>query len=346
MERILVTGANGQIGANTIRSLIRHGYQVVPFVRGNGDLRGIEQLKLDYAYGDVMDYASLAKASANCDAIIHHAAVYRMWTKNRDEVLQTSLVGTRNIYKAAHHAGVRRLIYTSSMAAVGNSSQPDRLRTATDWNENPQTAYYVAKTEAERMALNLSEEYGVPTVRLCPTLVLGPYDYRITPSTKSILDFVNRRLTTWEGGSNYVHVSDVAEAHVAALKKGMPGERYIVGGDNLHMKELAIIIEKITGAKPIHLGITGPLTEISGILLGALGWISGIEPPYDRAIARDLVGRYAYYDCGQTYTTFGIEPHGAEEVIRDTVRWLLFLGKVKPAVVRRIGDALPPDPEW
>jgi dihydroflavonol-4-reductase len=163
---------------------------------------------------------------------------------------------------------------------------------------------------------------------------------------KVILDFVNGAQTTYEGGLNYVHVYDVAEAHAAALEKGVPGERYIVGGDNLHLKELADLIEKIAGVRPRHMGITGPLAELTGALMGAASKLTGSTPPYDRALVRDVVGRYGYYDCGQTHEALGLAPLGADQVVRDAIRWLLFIGKIKPAVAERISDALPPDGAW
>jgi len=346
MTRVLVTGANGHIGANTVRSLLRHGYEVVPFVRSTSNLRGIEKLGLTCQYGDVMDYPSLVKVAQGCDAIIHHATVYRMWAKNPDDIIQPALVGTNNIFKAAKEAHVRRLIYTSSMVAVGYLPKPVGLRTEADWNEHTKSPYYIAKTQSEREALRLSEAYGIPTIRLCPTHVSGPYDYGITPSTKGILDFINKTGTTYEAGTNYVHVYDVGEVHALALEHGEPGGRYVVGGDNLHLKELAALITKLTGVKPGHLGITGPIAELFGAIIAFPSKITGSEPPFDAKVIHDVVGRYGYFDCSLTNQTFGITPRRAEEVVRDTIRWLLFLGKIKPEVAERVSSAFPPDPDW
>lgn len=346
MTRVLVTGANGHIGSNTIRSLLRHGHEVTPFVRSTSDLRGIGKLGLTYRYGDVMDYPSLVKASRNCDVIIHHATVYRIWAKNPEDIIQPALVGTKNIFKAAKESNVRRVVYTSSMAAVGFLRKPVGLRTESDWNEHARSPYYIAKTRSERQALRLSEEYDIPTIRLCPTYVIGPYDYSLTPSTKEILGYINKTGTTYEGGTNFVHVNDVGEVHALAVEQGEPGSRYIVGGDNLHLKELSALITKLTGVKPGHLGITGPVAELAGAVVGFTGKITGSEPPFDRKIVQDVVGWYGYYDCSPANRTFGITSCGAEEVVRDTIRWLLFLGKIKPEVAKRISSTFPPEPDW
>ena len=346
MTLIFVTGANGHIGSNTVRSLLRRGYEVVPFVRSTSDLRGIEKLGLTYRFGDIRDYPSLLTAIDGCEAIIHHATVYRMWAKNPDDILQPALEGTRNIFKAAKEAGIGRMIYTSSMAAVGYLRRPVGLQTEADWNEHAKSPYYIAKTKSEREALRLSEEYDIPTIRLCPTLVTGPYDYRITPSTKGIIDFINKTGTTYEAGTNYVHAYDVGEVHAMALEKGQPDARYIVGGDNVHLKEVSALITKLTGVKPGHLGITGPVAELVGSVAGFASKITGSEPPFDRNIIHDVVGWYGYFDCSLTNRTFGISPRGAEEVIKDTIRWLLFLGKIKSEVAKQISSTFPPDPDW
>lgn len=346
MTRVLVSGANGHIGANTVRSLLRRGYEVVPFVRSTSNLRGIDKLGLSYRYGDVMDFPSLLEAAQGCDAIIHHATVYRMWARNPDDILQPAMVGTDNIFRAAREAGIRRLVYTSSMAAVGYLSEPVGLMPATAWNEAAKSPYYIAKTRSEREALRLSEEYGIPTIRLCPTHVVGPFDYGITPSTRTILNYVNKTGTTFEGGTNYVHVFDVGEVHALAVERGEPGSRYIVGGDNLHLKELSALITQLTGVKPAHLGITGPVAEMVGTLVGFTSKFTGSEPPFDGKVIHDVVGRYGYFDCSPTNQTFGITPRGLKDVVSDTIRWLLFLGKIKPEVAGRISADFPPDPDW
>ena len=118
MTRILVTGANGHVDANIIRSLLKRDYEVIPFVRATSDLRGLDPLNLTYAYGDVMDESSLLTAAEGCDVIIHTAAVYQYWAKNPDDIMKPALVGTRNMFNAAQQAGVKRVIYTSSVWAV------------------------------------------------------------------------------------------------------------------------------------------------------------------------------------------------------------------------------------
>lgn len=232
------------------------------------------------------------------------------------------------------------------MAAVGYLRKPVGLVTEADWNENPKSPYYIAKTRSEHEALRLSEEYDIPTIRLCPTHVIGPYDYHITPSTHLILDCVNKTGLSYETGTNFVHAFDVGEVHAMAIEKGEPGSRFIVGGDNLHMKELSALITKMTGVKPTHLGITGPIPEVVGAIVGFASEITGSEPPFDRKIVQDVDGWYGYFDCSLTKRTFGITPRRVEDVVTDTIRWLLFLGKIKQEVAEKISSEFPPDPDW
>ena len=156
MTRDLVTGANGHIGATTIRSLLRRGHEVIPFVRTESDLRGIQKLGLEMVYGDVRDYDSLAAAAQGCQAIIHLASVYRMWVKDPAEIMDPACCGTENIFRVARQVGIERMIYTSSVVAVGTLHKPEGLRTPSDWIEDPKATYYIAKADSERLALKLA----------------------------------------------------------------------------------------------------------------------------------------------------------------------------------------------
>jgi dihydroflavonol-4-reductase len=328
MNRILVTGANGHLGANIVRSLLQKGYQVVPFVRRNADLRGLAGLNLTYCYGDVLDPASLLAACQGCDAVIHTAAVYTFRPRNVAEVTQAAVVGTRNMLTAAKAAGVRRLVYTSSTGAIGYSASPTDIRTEADWHDDAHVPYYAAKVESEREACRLAEELGVPTVRLCPSTIVGPYDYRITPSTRVILDLIHNG-NTYEGGSNIVDVRDVAETHIAALQLGEPGCRYAVGGANLHSVELGAIVSAYTGTKLRKLPKARWLVLPMGRLLEVAAKVTGSESLFTYGEAYEHLQRYGYYDSSLARHTFGITPRDAHETLRDCIRWLLHLNQIK-----------------
>ena len=256
MAKVLVTGANGHLGANTVRCLMARGHEVAPMVRQGSDLRGLAGLGLAYRYADVLDGEAVQAAMDGCEAVVHCAAKYATWARDPDEIVAPCMAGTRNIFKAARSTGVRRIVYTSSVAAVGNSGDPDELRTADDWNEDARHAYVAAKTQGERIAVELAAQTGIEMVRLCPAYVMGPGDYRITPSMKVwAQDMVNGAGFTFEGGVNLVHVFDVGEVHARAVDMGEAGARYIVGGENVSVRRVGELVQKWTGVKPPHLPV-------------------------------------------------------------------------------------------
>jgi dihydroflavonol-4-reductase len=345
MTRILVTGANGHLGANTVRSLLRRGYDVTSFMRHNTDRRSLTGLDLAYRYGDVMDRDSLIAAFAGCDVVIHTAAPYTTWAKKADDIIQPAVVGTRNVLAAAQETGIRRLVYTSSIAAVGYARDPNRPRTEQDWHEDARATYFVAKLQAEREALRLSEELGVPTIRLCPAMAYGPYDYRITPSSKLMLMLINDGLM-YEGGDSLVDIRDVAEVHAAAVEQGEPGQRYVYGGASLHRRDLAAIITRYTGITPRSLPGGRRVALIVARLLELMAKVTGSPPAFTWGDVYESVDRYGYLDASLAIQTFGIVPRSAEETVRDCIRWLLHLGAIKVTIPDKLLASLPPDPEW
>lgn len=346
MARVLVTGANGHVGANTLRALLARGHEPVPFVRQGADLRGIEKLGLACRYGDVMDAASVQVAVKGCDVIVHTAAVYSTWTKDPDEIVKPSVVGTQNVFQAAKQARIRRVVFTSSTNAVGFSDHPGYVRTEKDWNEDAQNPYYVAKVRGEREAIRLAEEYRIPTIRLCPAGVLGPYDYRLTPSTQTVLELINGKGFSWHGGLNFVDVQTVAEAHAAAVTMGEPGQRYIVCGDNLEARRLAQIVQQLTGVKSMHLPLGRGPALAAGSVFDFGAKLTGRQPLFSRSLAHEMVDRYGYYNGILARRVFRLRPLDAEATIGNTLRWLLFLGKVTKPLPQAVIDRWPPDPAW
>lgn len=346
MTRILVTGANGHLGANVVRSLLRREHEVVPFVRRTSDLRGLAGLGLSYQYGDLMDVASLKAAMAGCEVVIHAAAVYKMVAPNPDDIIQPTLVGTQNVFTAALTMGVRRIVYTSTTFAVGASPDPHTLRTANQWNDEQHIPYTIAKVQAERLAWQLAHEAGIEMIALCPNGILGPYDYAVTPTTAVLRNLINGTGITTPGGVSFVDVRDVAEIHAQAVDDGEVGQRYLITGENLTMKALGETITQLTGIKPRHLPLgRGAMWVMAAIMeLGAK--LSGSEPMLTRDMARELIERYHFYDCETTRRTFGFTPRPTEAMMADAIRWLLHMGEIKPQVAASLAKTLPPDPQW
>ncbi len=346
MKRVLVTGSNGHIGSNTVRSLLKHGDEVVAFVRRNADLRGIESLGVETCYGDVTDENALLAAMQGCEVVIHHAAVYKTWAKDPDEIMRPAMTGTENVFRAAKNAGIRRLVYTSTILAMEPTRDPGKTIAPDSWQHDALGAYPPAKTQSEQLAVRLSDLYGIPTICLCPAGVIGLCDFRITPSTRTVLQIANGTTSTFPGGANNVHAADVGAVHAAAVRRGEPGCRYLVGGANLTSQQQGKLISQYTGIPLRHMKIAGPVAELVALLDETASKIRGAEPRITRASVHDILGKYYFFDPMPTYQVFGLIPHSAEEMIKDTLRWLLFLGQIRPDIAKCLAGQLPPDPDW
>jgi dihydroflavonol-4-reductase len=345
MKPILVTGANGHIGAHVVRSLLNRGFPVRAFVRPSADLRSLHGLDVEYAHGDIRDAASVQAACQGCQAAVHTAAVYKTWAKNPEDIIQPALEGTRHMLEAARDSRLERVVYTSSIAAIGFSLRPDQPLSEADWQQSPSSPYPLAKTRSEQEAVRLSEQYGVPLVRICPTLVVGPLDYRITPSMSFIAEMVNTGMF-FEGGQNLVDVREVGELHALALEKGEPGGRYLSAGCNLHQRDYADIFARMTGLTPKFYPNSRPLILLLSWLMEKADTLAGKEPALVYSEAEASIKRYAYVDNSLTLHTFGSAPRPAEDTLRDSVRWLAHLGKITRPIPPYMAENLQPDPAW
>lgn len=334
--KVLVTGANGHIGANVVRALIKQGHVVRGFIRQASDTQGIDGLDIELSYGDVMNADSLEQAAIGCDAIIHLAAVYKTIAKTADEIVEPAIEGAKNVFAAANKAGIKRIVYTSSVASIGFSYDPNEKRTGNDWNDDPHNPYYIAKTKSEQAAQALAKQYGIHVVVICPAIVLGPYDYRITPSNQMVKDWINGKGQTYIGGLNFVDVRDVADIHVAALTKGENYHRYIAGGENMEVKKAGLLLKKLTGVKPLHLGMSRKVTLLTAKVVEALCKVTGITPPFTYDLVYEVAERYAYYEFQDTIDTLGVTPRKAEESLKGCIQWLLDNHKIKPSIEQKV----------
>ena len=330
--RILITGANGHIGANTVRHLLQDGHEVVAFVRQEANLLGLDGLDIEICTGDIRDAASLVEASKDCEVIVHCAAVYNMVSNSHEEIVAPVMSGIDNVFQAIETNNIRRLVYTSSIAAVGFSDNPNQLRTPADWHEDPQNPYVVAKAESEKRALQLAEASGIEMISLCPSVVLGTLDYRVTPSTGMILGLATGLATTWEGGTNLVDVQDVAAVHAAAVTKGEPGQRYIIGGQNIHSLDIGSLLEELIGVKPDHFGADRATAKAMAKQMETEAQSNGTQPAITTSIVHEMTQRYAYFDTTLTNETFNLEPKQAREVLVNCLNWLNTMGLLETAV--------------
>src|SRR6266567_7470891 len=243
-----VTGATGFLGSHVARVLADQGADLRLLVRSTSNLRNLEGPKAESATGDLRDAGSLERAMAGCDTVFHVAADYRLWVRDPAEMYRSNVEGTRAILEAARKNGVRRVVYTSSVATVGFTSNGHPADEDSPVSLDDMIGHYKrSKFMAEQVALEAGRS-GMHVVTVNPTTPVGEQDVKPTPTGRIVLDFLKRKFPAYvETGLNLVDATECARGHIQALEKGRAGERYILGGENLTLKQILDRLGAITG---------------------------------------------------------------------------------------------------
>ena len=244
---VFVTGATGFLGSHVARVLIEQGAKLRLLVRNSSDLRNIADLSAEQVLGDLREPASIEKAIAGCEVVFHVAADYRLWVRDPDQMYRSNVEGTRGLLEAARKSGIRRVIYTSSVATMGFTSNGSLA------DENSPVSlgqmigpYKRSKFMAEQIALAAGRS-GMDVVVVNPTTPIGERDIKPTPTGRIVVDFLKKKFPAYvDTGLNLVDATECARGHVAALEKGRSGERYILGGENLTLKQIFDRLAAIT----------------------------------------------------------------------------------------------------
>ena len=250
----LITGATGFLGSHVARVLAAQGAQLRLLVRPTSDLRNIEDLNAERVQGDLRDPASIEKALTGCEAVFHVAADYRLWVRDPEQMYRSNVEGTRSLLEAARKQGVRRVVYTSSVATMGFASHGQSNGHVADEQSPVSLAnmighYKRSKFMAEQVAFEAARS-GLDVVVVNPTTPVGERDMKPTPTGRIVLDFLKRKFPAYvETGLNLVDATECARGHVQAFEKGRSGERYILGGENLTLKQILDRLAAITGLK-------------------------------------------------------------------------------------------------
>ncbi|MGC9972375.1 MAG: hopanoid-associated sugar epimerase [Bryobacteraceae bacterium] len=326
MKPTLVTGATGFVGWHVARRLIERGHRVRALVRASGKLREIEA---ETATGDLRDPESLKRAAAGCGLVFHVAADYRLWVRDPREMYRSNVDGTRNLLEAARAAGVERVVYTSTVGCIGipeggegNEETPVSLADMTG-------PYKRSKFLAEEVALRFAAE-GLPVVIVNPTAPVGDHDSKPTPTGKIIVDFMEGGMPAYiDTGLNVVDVRDVAEGHLLALERGKPGERYILGCQNLTLQEILTRLARICGREAPSWRIPYAVAYAAALL--STGWarITGRAPraPLD---AVRMARKKMFASHGKAARELGFSPGPVDEALERAVGWFRANGYATP----------------
>jgi dihydroflavonol-4-reductase len=246
--RAFVTGATGFLGSHVARVLAEQGADLRLLVRPTSNPKNLEGLKAETATGDLRDAASLEKAMCGCDTVFHVAADYRLWVRDPNEMYRSNVEGTRAILEAARKNGVRRVVYTSSVATMGFTANGHPADEDSPVSLDDMIGPYKrSKFMAEQIALEAGRS-GMHVVTVNPTTPIGEHDVKPTPTGRIVVDFLKRKFPAYvETGLNLVDARVCARGHIAALERGRPGERYILGGENLTLKQILDKLGQITG---------------------------------------------------------------------------------------------------
>jgi dihydroflavonol-4-reductase len=269
-----VTGATGFVGSHVARVLAEQGADLRLLVRSSSDLRNIEDLKAERVTGDLRDAASLKKAVSGCDVVFHVAADYRLWVRDPDEMYRSNVEGTRAILDAARASGVRRVVYTSSVATMGFTSNGHLADESSPVALINMIGHYKrSKFTAEQVAIEAARS-GIDLVIVNPTTPVGERDIKPTPTGRIVVDFMKKKFPAYvDTGLNLVDVTECARGHVSALEKGRSGERYILGGENLTLKQ---ILDKLA----IITGLPSPKIRVPYVVALATGVVDQVVTGY------------------------------------------------------------------
>jgi dihydroflavonol-4-reductase len=276
MRPVLVTGASGFLGWHVARLLVERGFQVRALVR---PASRVEALDVESVTGDLRDPDSLARAAAGCQVVYHVAADYRLWAKDPSELYRSNVDGTRNLLEAARRAGVERVVYTSTVGCIGIPIRPlpDGRGSVPMGDETTPVAlddmaghYKRSKFLAEQVALGFARE-GFPVVIVNPTAPVGDHDIKPTPTGGIILDFLNGRMPAFiDTGLNLVDVRDTALGHLAACQRGVAGERYILGCENVTLAQILERLARIAGRQAPTYKLPYAVAYTAGVV--STGW--------------------------------------------------------------------------
>ncbi|WP_319760912.1 hopanoid-associated sugar epimerase [Maridesulfovibrio sp.] len=320
---VMITGATGLIGSRLVRILAGQGFHIKALVRDKIRAEKLVTEPVEFICGDLSNEAALEEALKDCKYLFHLAADYRLWVPDPEVMTQTNVEGTRLLMRKALEAGVERIVYTSSVCVLGCNADgspvdEDASSTVTDMI----SPYKKSKFLAEKVVMDMVRDEGLPAVIVNPSTPVGPGDSRPTPTGTMVLNAArDGGLFYADTGLNVAHVDDIAQGHLLALKHGKIGRRYILGGDNISLKDLFIMTARMTGK-------TGPKFKVPQILMFFAGFVGEMfarlglmKNPIATLDSVRMASKKMYYSSDRAEKELGYTHRPASEAVKDAVRW-------------------------
>jgi len=336
--KAMVTGATGVVGANLVRRLLAAGHQVRVLARRSSDLRSLAGLPVEVVEGDILEPASLAAVAADCEVAFHAAAVFSYWGLGAEQQSDLAVRGTRNLLQAAHAAGVRRVVVTSSSVVLGSTAAPQVLDEGAAITPLRASGYTDSKVRQEQAAFEIGAALGLDVVAVCPTLVIGGHDYRLSPSNAYIVNYLNDPFrSTFVGGCNMVAAADVAAGHLLAAERGSAGCRYVLGAENLSWQAVHRLISELTGTFGPSLVLNHTASYLAAAAAEASARLTGTRPAVTREEAK-MSGRFYWYSH-QRIAQLGYAPQPARLALAEAIAWLMQRSRVVDSVMGTLRPA-------
>jgi dihydroflavonol-4-reductase len=318
----LVTGATGFVGNHVARQLVNAGNSVRVLVRPSSNLELLEGLAVERVEGDLRDAVSLDRAIEGACRVFHVAADYRLWTRNPDEIYDSNVGGTRRLFEAASRAGVERIVYTSTVATIAVPSDGESLpneeacASLEDMIGHYKRSKFLAELEAAKAAAS-----GVPVVIVNPTAPVGAGDWKPTPTGRIIVNFLNGKMPAYvDTGLNVVSVEDVAAGHLLAMERGRIGERYILGGRNMTLKQILEALAAVTGLPAPRVRLPHAVALAAGYADEWFSRLTGREPQIPLEGVK-MSRHRMFVECDKARKELGYEPVPVEAALECAVRW-------------------------
>ncbi|MBV9995417.1 MAG: NAD-dependent epimerase/dehydratase family protein [Caulobacteraceae bacterium] len=329
-DPILVTGASGFVGAAVVRAALTRGAKARVLVRPTSPRRNLEGLDCETVIGDITDPEAMAQAMGGMRYVFHVAADYRLWSRDPSELKRANVGGTEVVMKAALAAGVERIVYTSSVATLRAADAATVVDERQPLEEAEAVgAYKQSKVAAERLVERMVADEGLPAVIVNPSTPIGPRDVKPTPTGRILVEAAMGRMPAFvDTGLNLVHVDDVAQGHLAALEKGETGERYILGGQNLFLREMLAAVAALTGRRAPTVGLPrAPLYPLAWAAEG-VAWMTG-KAPFISRDALKMAAHHMFFSSAKAERALDYRARPHREALAEALAWFDAAGYLK-----------------